>query len=97
MSTFRNLIKMAAFGAVVYGAYKYGKSKGDKPLVEEKKPNPFPELGTYPFVEVDESETEEKYVLELIQELKTKPNKTKKDRYNIELLEIKLKQLRSKK
>ena len=28
MSTFKNLIKIAAIGAVVYGAYKYGKSVG---------------------------------------------------------------------
>ena len=57
----------------------------------------FPELTKYPFVEVDETETEIQQVTELIQELRTKPNKTQKDRYNIELLEIKLKQLKSKK
>ena len=97
MSTFRNLIKMAAVGAVMYGAYRYGKSVGDKSLKKEKQENPFPELTKYPFVEVDETDLEEKYLLELIQELKSKPNKTQKDRYNIELLEIKLKQLRNKK
>jgi hypothetical protein len=97
MSTFKNLIRLAAIGAVVYGAYKYGKSVGEKPQPEEKKPNPFPELDTYPFVEVDEKETEEKYILELIQELKNKPNKTQKDKYNIELLEVKLKQLKNRK
>jgi hypothetical protein len=48
--------------------------------------------------EVIETETnEEIQVQELIKELKSKPNKSKKDQYNIELLEIKLKQLRSQK
>jgi hypothetical protein len=97
MSTLKNLIKIAAMGAVVYGAYKYGKSVGDKSIQPEKKENPFPELTKYPFVEVDETEAEIQQVTELIQELRTKPNKTQKDRYNIELLEVKLKQLKSKK
>lgn len=97
MSTFRNLVKLAALSAVVYGAYKYGKSVGDKTIKEEKKPNPFPDLTQHPFVEIDEKETEEKYILELIQELKNKPNKTQKDKYNIELLEVKLKQLKNRK
>jgi len=33
----------------------------------------------------------------LIKELKDKPNKTRTDKFNIELLEVKLKQIRSKK
>jgi hypothetical protein len=41
--------------------------------------------------------TEEENVLELISELRNKPNKTKNDKYNIELLEIKLKQIRAQK
>jgi hypothetical protein len=47
----------------------------------------------------DESkfEAEEEKVLGLIQELKGKPNKTKTDKFNIELLEVKLKQIRNKK
>jgi hypothetical protein len=49
MSTLKNLIKIAAMGAVVYGAYKYGKSVGDKSIQPEKRENPFPELTKYPF------------------------------------------------
>jgi hypothetical protein len=95
MSTFRNLIKIAAFGAVVYGAYKYGKSVGNNNQPE--KSDPTPDDKNYSFQEIDQNESEEKYVLGLIQELKDKPNKTQKDRYTIELLEIKLNQLRNKK
>lgn len=97
MSTLKNLIKLAAVGAVVYGAYKYGKSVGDKSFKPKETPHPFPELRGYPFEEVEQNDSEEKYLIELIQELKNKPNKTQKDRYNIELLEIKLKQIRDKK
>ena len=44
-----------------------------------------------------ETETnEEVQVRELIKELKSKPDKSKKDQYNIELLEVKLKQLKNK-
>jgi hypothetical protein len=47
----------------------------------------------------DESkfEVEEEKVLRLTQELKGKLNKTKTDKFNIELLEVKLKQIRNKK
>ena len=95
MSTFGNFIKLAALTAIVYGAYNYGKSVGEKSIPPEKKENPFPELTGYPFQEIDPKDTEEKYILELIDELKNKSDKTKKDRYNIELLEVKLKQLRN--
>ena len=53
MSTLKNLIKIVAMGAVVYGAYKYGKSVGDKSIQPEKRENPFPERTEYPFVEID--------------------------------------------
>ena len=36
-------------------------------------------------------------ILGLIQELKNKPDKTKTDKFNIELLEVKLNQIRNKK
>jgi hypothetical protein len=96
MSTFRNLVKLAALSAVVYGAYKYGKSVGNQSTQPQERKNSFPQQDT-PFVEVDETETEIQQVTELIQELKGKPNKTQKDRYNIELLEVKLNQLKNKK
>jgi len=97
MSTFRNLVKLAALSAVVYGAYKYGKSVGDKSIKPNKKDDSFPELNKYPFVEIDETDSEIQQVTELIQELRNKPNKNQKDRYNIKLLEVKLKQLKNRK
>lgn len=96
MSTFRNLIKIAALGAVVYGAYKYGKSVGNNNQ-PDRNGNPIPDIKNHSFQEIDPTESEIDYVLGLIQELKEKPNKTQKDRYTIELLEIKLNQLKNKK
>ena len=49
------------------------------------------------YEDVVEEKTEEEDVIDLIQELRNKPNKNKNDRYNIELLEIKLKQIRGQK
>jgi hypothetical protein len=95
MSTFKNLLKIAAIGAVVYGAYKYGKSVGTNE--NENNLTKIPDEKKYPFEEIEEIDSEENYVIRLIQELKDKPNKTQKDKYTIELLEIKLKQLRNKK
>ena len=40
---------------------------------------------------------EETYIVQLINELKTKKNKTNKDKDNLSLLEIKLQQIQSKK
>jgi hypothetical protein len=45
---------------------------------------------------VEIESNEEIQVRELIKELKSKPDKSKKDQYNIELLEIKLKQLKNR-
>jgi hypothetical protein len=36
-------------------------------------------------------------VVDLINELRRKPNKTRSDKFNIDLLEVKLKQIRNKK
>lgn len=46
---------------------------------------------------VEIESNEEIQVKELIRELKSKPDKSKKDQYNIELLEVKLKQLKNRK
>jgi hypothetical protein len=46
--------------------------------------------------EVSELQEEVNYVEKLIHELKTKKDKSQKDKYNIDLLEIKLKQLKQK-
>jgi hypothetical protein len=78
-------LKVLGAAALLYGAYKLGKGMKSEPI------NNF-------VVEEDKNECEEeKYITELIGELKNKPNKTKKDKYNIELLEVKLNQIKSKK
>jgi hypothetical protein len=46
---------------------------------------------------VEIESNEEIQIIELIKELKSKPDKSKKDQYNIELLEVKLRQLKNKK
>jgi hypothetical protein len=49
-------------------------------------------------VEIFNDEADEEiYVVNVLQELMDKKNKTKQDRYNIGLLEVKLKQLRREK
>jgi hypothetical protein len=92
MSTMKNLVKWGLFAAVVYGAYKAGQHKGEQKN-SNIQPNPQPE----PQVHEYDSNTEEDYILDLIRELKNKPNKTQKDRYNIELLQVKLNQILGKK
>ena len=86
------MVKWGLLATVIYGAYKAGQHNGKQNNVTPK-PNPQPES---PIVEFD-SNSEEDYILDLIRELKNKPNKTQKDRYNIELLQVKLNQILSKK
>jgi hypothetical protein len=93
MSTVKNLIKWGLFAAIVYGAYKAGQNSGKLMSVS---PQPNPQPSPEPIVEF-ESNSEEDYILDLIRELKNKPNKTQKDRYNIELLQVKLNQILGKK
>jgi len=91
MSTIKNIIKWGLLATVVYGAYKAGQ-QNSKQNIEPPQPKPQPE----PVIEFD-SNSEEDYILDLIREIKNKPNKTQKDRYNIELLQVKLNQILSKK
>ena len=78
-------LKVLGAAALLYGAYKLGKGMNSIPVNDV-------------VVEHEDTECEEeKYITELINELKGKSNKTKKDKYNIELLEVKLKQIRNKK
>ena len=83
-----NLLKIAGAGALLYGAYKLGEYHANQQL----QGNVIPVINDEPKIE-----TEEEKVLGLIQELKDKPDKTKTDKFNIELLEVKLKQIRNKK
>ena len=76
-----NILKMAIGAGVVYVAYKVGESMGkdkDKNLLKGAK---------------SEIDSEIELITSLIKELRDKPNKTKKDKDNLDLLGIKLKQL----
>ena len=77
----KNLVKYALIAAALYGGYQLLKS------FKEEKDVP----------ENNEDKDEQVDVQELIDELKNKPDKTKKDKYNIELLEVKLNQIKNKK
>ena len=86
---FGNLLKIAGAGALLYGAYKLGEyhanEKAQKTLPKVKEP------------EVIKEKSEEEQVVDLINELRRKPNKTRSDKFNIDLLEVKLKQIKNKK
>lgn len=82
---FGNLLKIAGAGALLYGAYKLGEYHAN-----QKVQNTLPP-------EAPKEKTEEEEVIELINEMKRKPNKTKADQNNIDLLGVKLKQIRKQK
>lgn len=79
---FGNLLKIAGAGALLYGAYKLGEHNANQKMMSTLPPEPPKE------------KTEEEELIDLINEMKRKPNKTRADRNNIDLLEIKLKQIR---
>jgi uncharacterized membrane protein YebE (DUF533 family) len=89
-STLNTIVKLGALAAVMYGAYKLGEYQAKKSV--NGKPEPRPKLA---FDEVP-NKSEKDYVSELISDLRNKPNKTQKDKNNIELLEVKLKQIINK-
>jgi hypothetical protein len=82
---FGNLLKIAGVGAILYGVYKLGEHHANQKIQNVLPPEPPKE------------KTEEEELIELINEMNRKPNKTKSDRNNIDLLEVKLKQIRNKK
>ena len=83
----KQLLRYAFFGALIYGAYKLGEKNAKDP--EETK---------VPDIEPSESDekSEADYIREIIDCLQMKPNKTRKDKDNIDLLQVKLKQLLTK-
>lgn len=91
---FSDLVKIAAVGALVYSAYKLGEKKSQK---VNSILNPGPVNEELEIIEVDGEKTEEDELVDIIENLKKKPNKTAKDKNTIELLEIKLKQIRKSK
>ena len=76
-----NILKAAIGAGVVYVAYKVGESMG-----KDKNKNLLKGVKS-------EIDTEIELITSLIKELRDKPNKTKKDKDNLDLLGIKLKQL----
>jgi hypothetical protein len=74
-----NLLKVAIVGGVAYGAYKFGEHEG-----EDKGRRS---------VMSDADKEEKDHLKDLIEELKQKKNKTKKEEYNLMLLESKLLEL----
>ena len=107
---FKDILKVAAVGALVYGAYKLGEKRGEKKYpypktkrnldyeeyeeVEEEEEDEFVDDVELEDEEIsEETKNEIDYVQEIIDNLKSKRNKTKGDKNTIELLEIKLQQL----
>lgn len=81
----REVLRYAFFGALIYGAYKLGeKNAQDVTEKEDKLAVGSPE---------PPEQSEADYIREIMDCLKNKPNKNRKDKDNLELLEIKLKQL----
>jgi hypothetical protein len=74
-----NLLKVAIVGGIAYGAYKFGEHEG-----EDKGRRS---------VMSDADKEEKDHLKDLIEELKQKKDKTKKDEYNLMLLESKLLEL----
>jgi glycine betaine/choline ABC-type transport system substrate-binding protein len=82
-----NLLRAAGVGAILYGVYKLGEKNALRSMEQEQPP-----------LKIEEKpKTESEVISDMIEELKQKPNKTRKDKDNIELLEIKLKQVKNQK
>ena len=88
------ILKIAGAGALLYGAYKLGEIHANR-QIKENDIEPIVPLDV--IKEEVKEKTEEETVIELIEELRNKPNKSKNDRFNIDLLEVKLKQIRKQK
>lgn len=83
---------LALLAGVAYVGYKWGQNMERNKQQEVKKI-----LKEEPEETFNDEADEEIYVAQVLQELKDRPNKTKQDKYNIGLLEVKLQQLRKTK
>jgi len=81
-----NLLKAAGVGAILYGVYKLGEKNALSKLEDEGKIEK----------DLNKPKTEIDVVYDMIQGLKKKVGKTRRDRDNLELLEIKHKQLKNR-
>ena len=94
----RNILKFAALGALVYGAYKLGESQGqkEKPANPEKKKDYIDIVDD--IIKRNQMAFNEQvdYIRQLISELRDKPNKTIQERNNLNKLNKKLDELTKK-
>lgn len=94
---FKDILKVAAVGALVYGAYKLGEKSAQKKYIDIEPIEDEKDFSDTFNETIDDAKTtlndEIKYIRDLIDNLQKKPNKTKNDRNTIELLRIKLEQL----
>lgn len=81
-----NLIKGALGVGALYVAYKVGESMGKDKSDENKGDTLLEKVKSELDYEID-------FITDLIKDYQDKPNKTKKDKDNLDLLKIKLKQL----
>lgn len=81
-----NLLKAAGVGVILYGVYKLGEKNALSKLEDEGKIEK----------DLNKPKTEIDVVYDMIQGLKKKVGKTRRDRDNLELLEIKHKQLKNR-
>jgi hypothetical protein len=102
-----NIKNILRDGIILYAAYKLGVNRGMKKSVQLSSNNRVPINGykvnlplQLPSSYVPEGDlilTQEEYdIFELINGIKNKSNKTSRDKDNLELLEIKLNQIKSK-
>ena len=94
---FKDILKIAAVGAVVYGAYKLGEKRGQKQYIDIKPIEDDKDIFDVVDEKVEEGKSaldqEIKYIKDLIKSIQDKPNKNKNDKNTIDLLKIKLEQL----
>lgn len=93
----KNLFKVAAAAAVIYGAYKLGERRAEKRYNPSDTDNEDKDLLDH--VDeglqkgMDKMSEDIKYVQDLITNLQNKPNKTKSDKNTLDLLKIKMEQM----
>lgn len=87
------LVQLLLLALVGFLSFKWGQNV-EKNKNTSKPREIAPEENSMDF---NDSADEEIYVAQILNELRKKPKKTQKDKYNIGLLEVKLQQLRKRK
>ena len=86
----REILRIAFVGAVAYGFYKLGEKQGERKALKSALSKPEPEIVD---AEIVTEKTETDHLMDIIDSLRNKPNKTSKDKDTLDLLNIKLQQL----